>query len=395
VHSAPHPMIHTAVVHTNAADTAAAAAELSKRIAMELDTRPDLLVLFASPKYDQAALLRALDSECRPKLLVGASSAGEFTSQTRGEGLACAIAIRSDEIEISAGVARGMSEDRLRAARDVVKSFRGLGAHDYPHRSALVLTDALAGHADDLVEQLTLVTSGRYQFFGGGAGDDAKFQRTNVFFGTEALTDAVVAVELLSKKPIGVGVGHGWEPATPPMRVTQADGTKLIGLNGLPAADAFEDHARATGQTFDRKDPIPFFLHNILGIVTDREHKLRVPLVVGEDGSVACAAEIPEGARVCIMKTTDRSCVDAAKKATQSALAALQGHEPKVAFFFDCVATRLRMGDGFGLELDSLAKMLGPSATYIGCNTHGQIARAPGQFGGFHNCTAVVCVFPA
>jgi hypothetical protein len=52
------------------------------------------------------------------------------------------------------------------------------------------------------------------------------------------------------------------------------------------------------------------------------------------------------------------------------------------------------MGDAFGLELQSLADLLGPAATFLGCNTHGQIARAEGQFGGFHNCTAVVCVFP-
>jgi len=34
-------------------------------------------------------------------------------------------------------------------------------------------------------------------------------------------------------------------------------------------------------------------------------------------------------------------------------------------------------------------------AGFVGCNTYGQIARAEGQFGGFHNCTAVVCVLPA
>jgi hypothetical protein len=33
-------------------------------------------------------------------------------------------------------------------------------------------------------------------------------------------------------------------------------------------------------------------------------------------------------------------------------------------------------------------------AGFVGCNTCAQIARADGQFGGFHNCTAVVCVMP-
>jgi len=33
-----------------------------------------------------------------------------------------------------------------------------------------VLTDALAGHTEEFLEQLTLATAGRYQLFGGGAG---------------------------------------------------------------------------------------------------------------------------------------------------------------------------------------------------------------------------------
>ncbi len=387
-------MFKSATVYTQAADPTAAARELSAQVSQQLDTHPDLLILFASPKYDQAALLRDVAASCRPELLVGASSAGEFTSKTRGEGLACALAIRTDEMQFAAGVGRNLSKDREAAARAIVRSFKGATSPQYPYRTALVMTDALAGHADDLVEQLTLATSGRYQFFGGGAGDNAQFRRTDVFYGTETLQDAAVAVEILSKKPVGIGVGHGWTPATGPMRVTESRGITLVSVNGHPAVDVFEEHARATGQKFDPKDPIPFFLHNIIGIETPHGHRLRVPLTVFEDGSVACAAEIPEAAKICVMRTTSGSAVEAAARATQAALDALEGHRPKATLFFDCVATRLRMGDGFGLELESLAKLLGPSASYVGCNTHGQIARAEGQFGGFHNCTAVVCVLP-
>ncbi len=52
------------------------------------------------------------------------------------------------------------------------------------------------------------------------------------------------------------------------------------------------------------------------------------------------------------------------------------------------------MGEVFGFELDSVARVLG-GAQLVGCNTYGQIARAEGQFGGFHNCTAVVMVLPS
>ena len=79
--------------------------------------------------------------------------------------------------------------------------------------------------------------------------------------------------------------------------------------------------------------------------------------------------------------------------AAESALKAIDGEEPGIALFFDCVATRLRLGQEFGFELKELRKRLG-NVAFAGCNTYGQIARAEGQFSGFHNCTAVVAVIP-
>jgi hypothetical protein len=118
-----------------------------------------------------------------------------------------------------------------------------------------------------------------------------------------------------------------------------------------------------------------------------------VPLAVGENGSIACAAAVPEGSMVHIMKADAQSAVQAARVATESALQQLSGHKPAAAFVFDCVATRLRLGRAFEDELQACADLLQP-AGFVGCNTYGQIARAEGQFSGFHNCTAVVCVVP-
>ena len=172
----------------------------------------------------------------------------------------------------------------------------------------------------------------------------------------------------------------------------EASGNRIASLNGLPARDMFLKHAEATGQRLDVEAPIPFFLHNILGVDTGNGHRLRVPLQINADGSIDCAAEVPLGATVNIMRSTTKSAADAAARAAQAAVRGLDGHKPQVALFFDCVAARLRLGDAFGDELKALAEQLG-DAPFVGCNTHGQIARAEGQFGGFHNCTAVVCAF--
>ncbi|HUE76050.1 MAG TPA: FIST N-terminal domain-containing protein [Chloroflexota bacterium] len=375
-------------------DSAEAGSILGSQISTGLEgKRPDAVILFASSRFEYEPLLRALDEACQPHLLVGCSSAGEFTTESPREGTACAVALRSDDIRFSAGLGRDLRASRRDAARQIVHSFAGLDDHNQRHRSALVLGDALGGFTDELVEELTLLTTGSYQLFGGGAGDDAKFESTHVFLGTQAHTNAAVALEFLSRKPIGIGVGHGWQPASQPLRVTESEGTRLVSLNAAPTVEAFDEHAENTGQRLDVAVPLPFFLHNVIGIDTGSGHKLRVPLAAYPDGSVACASDVPENSTVHIMGVSNAAAVDAATRATRAAISQLGDHSPKVALFFDCVATRLRMGQEFGFELQSVRDALG-GASMIGCNTYGQIARAEGQFSGFHNCTAVVCVIP-
>ena len=167
----------------------------------------------------------------------------------------------------------------------------------------------------------------------------------------------------------------------------------LASLDAAPAVEAFEEHARSTGQSFDEKEPVPFFIHNVVGIADGDRYRLRVPLAVDEDGAISCAADIPSGSTTAIMGTTSESAAEAAAAATADAVRQLNGLEPCLALFFDCVATRLRTGQDFGLELASVLDQLG-TAAFAGFNTYGQVVRAEGQFSGFHNCTAVVCVIP-
>jgi hypothetical protein len=387
-------MTQSVTTLTREKDSTVAGAALGRSIREGFNgASADAIIVFASAQHDYSKFLGALSEASGTQVIVGSSSAGEFTHCTHGEGYASALALRSENLEFSVGLGRNLGGDPASAAREVVAAFKGVRNNAMPYRSAMVMTDALAGHADALVEELTIATGGNYRFFGGGAGDDGRFQKTYVFAGTEAVTNAVVALEILSMHSLGVGVSHGWVPSGEGYRVTEVDGGRLVSLNGAPAIHAFEDHAEATGQTLDPAEPLPFFLHNILGIESNGTYRLRVPLGVNADGSVSCAAAIPQGAIVYLMKTSEQSAVLAAEQATRSALEALGGRRPGAALVFDCVATRLRMGHAFEAELNACARLLAP-AGFVGCNTYGQIARSEGQFGGFHNCTAVVCVLP-
>lgn len=389
-------MTKSAVAYTRL-QNAEAGSDLARQITEQLDNQSvDAIIVFASPQNDDyAAMLRALSEGTGAHELVGCSSAGEFTNTVSGEGMTTAVALHAPEMHFRATLAHDLATDRKRAAEALVRNFAHDQADAYEHKAALILIDALAGYAEELVEELTNVTGGAYRFFGGGAGDDARFQHTHVFCGTEVHSSAAVALEMLSNKPLGIGSRHGWTTASDPLRVTETKETQLVSLNVAPAAEAFAEHAESTGQKFDPADPMPFFLHNIVGVKTPSGHKLRVPLGLTDDGCVVCAAEVPTGATTHIMTTGGGSAAEAAASATQDAVLQVtdQGHKPAVALFFDCVATRLRLGDQFKGELESVAAELG-DAKFAGFNSYGQIVRADGQFSGFHNCTAVVCVIP-
>ncbi len=121
-------------------------------------------------------------------------------------------------MEFSASIGYNIHEDTKKAAHEALGSLKGLHNNNFSHKTALVLADALAGYTDNLIDFMNQETYGTYQFFGGGAGDDAKFKKTHVFLDTQASTNAVVVLEILSHKPFGVGVRHGWVPSGKDMR---------------------------------------------------------------------------------------------------------------------------------------------------------------------------------
>lgn len=199
------------------------ATDAGKKLGLEIKAKlkgraPHAVLVFASSRYNYEELLTALDLECSPEFMVGCSSAGEFTKEERKEGAVCAVGLWSDRLKFAAGVGKNIRSSQSSAAEEMVSSFKGLHSHDHKYHTAIVMSDALAGYTDDFIQELTLKTGGKYQLVGGGAGDDAKFHETEVFFGKKSYKDAAVALEIVSNEPIGIGVQHGWEASSRAMR---------------------------------------------------------------------------------------------------------------------------------------------------------------------------------
>lgn len=381
------------IVRTDLEDPVAAGTALGEQIAAQLGNEPDAVMLFTATRYDYPSLLEAIHRSANPSVLIGGSTVGAYTAAGEVDRGACAIALSSGDMSFHGCLAKGLRGHGVEAARRLLLGFRGLKRTTDSFRSAVVLIDARSGHTEEFVQELILGSHGTYQFLGGGTADDMLVKSSHVFFDRDVYTDAAVALEILSKRPLGVGVVRSWTPSGPPLRVTAAEENRLISLNAEPAVESVIAHARRTSQTFDRHAPLPFFLRNVFGQQHGNGYKLRVPLFVDDAGAIICAAEVTEGSLIQIMTTSADQAVHALGRATESARMQLAGREPDIGILFDCVTARLRNEHGFGYDVRWLKDVLGETP-YGGFGTAGQIVRAEGEFGGFQNSTGVLLLFP-
>lgn len=387
-------MTKTVSAFSSNQNSAEAGKELAAQISSQMD-KPNAIIVFLGVDYEPAPLLSLLTERFPNAQLVGCSSTGEIGSKRTGKDAASAFAIHSTDMLFSAGLVTDIAKDPEQAALRLLTGFRGFQENQYRYRTALVLCGASNGFAEEMITALHLETGGKYRFFGGGAGGASveSSARARVFMDGEIRGDAAVALEILSTRPIGIGVRHGWTAATGPLRVTASHGTVVESLNAIAAADIFKRHALTTGQELDPLAPHSFFVQNAVGMRLDSGYKLRLPIALLDNDAIAFSAEIPNGAAISIMCTTDHSSTNAARIATQEAINQLSSYKASGALLFDSAATGWRMGEIFQEAVEAVQETLG-EVPLCGCNVMGQIATLKDQFSGYHNCSAVVCVFP-
>jgi methyl-accepting chemotaxis protein len=354
--------------------------------------------LFVSPERDLSAALTAACKAAGCVQIIGCTTAGEITEQGLvHEGVAVLlVASRSSTARVAfaerlkadaAGVARRLSS----AVGDLR---RHVGSREAKHLTTVLLTDGLSGSAEQLVTDLYDRGQGSVQIVGGAAGDEGQFRLTRVGAGQSGSSDAAAALHVFSPAPWGVGVNHGLRSTTKPMRVTRAVGNVVFELDGEPAFATYVRHAAARGITLTRENAAPYLIGNELGIhFFERIIRARAPLAVGADGSLSCAAEIPQGSMVSILDGDPPSMVEAARSAALEAKEQLGAKQAAGILLFDCVCRGMILQDGFHREIDAIRSVFGdvPTAGFL---TYGEIARYRGKLDGWHNATAVVVAIP-
>ncbi len=382
---------------TGPADAAGNALVESLRHSLEGDS-PALVCVFASTEQPLEQVLSVASSAFPDACVVGASTAGEFTEARDAKGSVSAFAV-AGKLVVRAGMGAGLTKGPEEAVRGALDGLPDSEA-GYPFVTAIMLLDPLTGNGEEAALLAATLLGGDVPLAGGAAGDDLAMKTTHVGLGSRVTSDAIVLVKLFTKQPLGVGVCHGHQPLSKPLKITRAEGAVVHEIDGRPAWDVWAEQTKEAAAEHGL-DPATlsgdqiggFLLRYEAGLAAGQDFKIRAPLAKSEDGSLSFACGIPEGAEIRITESVPERQIASARTAAERAKEALGDGQVAGALVFDCICRNLILGDRFHDAVKEVSEALG-DVPLAGFETYGEIALATGDMSGFHNTTTVVLAFP-
>jgi len=355
---------------------------------------PDVVVLFSTTDLDPSQVLASVRAVTGEVPLVGGCGSGIIVPQGASESGVAVLALWSEEMQVIADIAPGVSQDPVGVGRALVRRLRAREEKAYRAANGFLLVlesiqnseaTAMVTVVEAMGDELGLLR----QLVGGRATTDIN---RSIFLNSEAYGDAVVAALLLTPGPVGVGVKHGYQPLSRPLVVTRAEGSVLYELDGRSAFQAyveqFPDHRELTLQNFGQ-----FALDYPLGLPQmGREYIVRDPFGARPDGVLECAGLIPEHAVVRIMVGNQETMLQAAGEAAVEAMQPLGGRRPLLALVFSCVSRLGYLGPAAQQEVALIREVVGSETPLIGLFSSGEIGAQRDSPPTLHNKTVLVGV---
>lgn len=344
--------------------------------------KPDLTIVFSSVMFAQDQVIKGVREASGNAPLAGASGAGEITNDGPEEKMVAVMAIKSDTMKAVTGLGRGVKQGAREAGRAIATIIKEK-VGDAPLRSLIIFPDVLTGNGADAVRGTLDVLGEHALVVGGAAGDDFLFTKSYEYCDDTVESGSIAGVGLTGNFSIGLGVRHGWMPIGLPLKVTKSDGAVLKELDGKPAVKIYEDYFEGKADAL-RKEPLArIAITYPLGLKVPGydEYLIRDPITVADDGSITCAAEIPEGAEVRLMIGSKERAIEAAEDAAKKLMQdlAAKNATPKLLLMFNCIAREKLFAQQAKDEINAVMKIIGPDVPLLGFYTYGEQAPLGGE----------------
>ncbi len=329
---------------------------------------PDLVICFGSKEqlkepdgYDY--ILR----EYPDSTVIVASTSGEINNESVNDNTIIATGITFEYSQIVTHKVNVKDHrDSYQAGKLLAEKFDMDGL-----RLLFVLSDGQLVNGGDLVNGLNKRLSS-IPVVGGLAGDGANFQSTVVGLNNDVNEGNIVAVGFYGDKlRLGAGSKGGWDKFGPMRTITKSDKNVLFEIDGENALDLYKTYL---GEYAD-KLPGSALLFPLAILESDGVELVRTILSIDQDGkSMTFAGNIPEGAKVRLMKANlDNLAAAAADAATLSNISEPSDGD-KLAILISCVGRKLIFGNRIDEELEAARDIVGDKTLITGFYSYGEIA---------------------
>jgi hypothetical protein len=365
----------------------------------KLEQRPDLVIVFSSISLDQKSVLDGINKACDNAPLIGCSDAGEITNAGVFHKGVAVMVVSSDSVEFSLGVGREIQNGARDAGRLMFKDVMSKSQKSL--RALLMFPDVLVGNGADIVRGVQDEAGKNFVVVGGASGDDFNFKQTYEYHNQEVISGGVTGVGLAGEFAMGIGVRHGWVPIGIPMKATKSEGAILSELDHKPAVSIYEDYFGQKANKLSEEPLARMAITYPLGVKMQGmdEYLIRDPITVNKDGSITCAAEIPQGSEIRLMIGSKDKAIDAARDGAKKVVSDLArlGSKPAFVLMFNCIAREKLFGQNANEEINAVLDIIGHDVPFLGFYTYGEIAPSLGEvhdkekiFSRFYNETAVL-----
>jgi hypothetical protein len=258
-----------------------------------------------------------------------------------------------------------------------------------PSSVLFVFTDALSAYKEPFIESLFNFFGIYTTYIGGGAGS-LKFEPFPCIITNRGIFENAAVIGWANNK-IALGVAHGWQSVSVPLKVTKVTDNKLVSINWKPAFEVYKEIVEShSGMKITADNFFDIAKSYPLGITKiDAEMVVRDPFKV-TNNIIHLIDKISEGEYIKILHGNMDALLAGAAKAKKIALSKHEDCMDKNSIFcIDCISRALFMQNDFSKELE----VIGHNVNLTGILTIGEIANSEESFLEIYNKTVVIGIW--
>lgn len=343
----------------------------------------ELIIFYCSSRYDLDAIASEIRATFGTTRVIGCTTAGEIGPAGYLDHSISAVALPRALFTAETAFIDNLRDFTIaRGQACTVNALNELENHasrpSGSHSFALLLVDGLSVREEPVTRTLQNAL-GDIPLVGGSAGDDLRFERTEIFHEGAFHNDCAVLLVATTVLPFRTFKTQHFRRGEERLVVTAADAQRRIvfEINGLPAA---EEYARLIGARMDKLCASHFASAPVVVLIDGADY-VRSIQKLNPDGSLTFYCAIEEGL---VLRAASALDLVENLRTTFDGLRETLG-EPQLALTYDCILRHLEMTQR-GTRDDAAA--LFKSNRAVGFSTYGE------QYHGVHvNQTLTGIVF--